>query len=131
MGEIDIASLRESVSDRVGDDVRAVVRYDAGDVESWLRQDVHQQYSERERKAVVDRTIVSQLGYQRLEDVFDTGALSAIIQRFDDSWIITYPDPCNQKAGLLLSIDRNGTTTMTDVEWCLEFLDEQTDAVPA
>ncbi|RQG97808.1 hypothetical protein [Natrarchaeobius chitinivorans] len=116
----------DAVYERVGEDLRVVIRYQPMDWGSVMRDDVREQYSRTETQALVDRTIVDQLSYRRQENAFDAGTLNAIARIFEEAWIVSCPDSVGQKSGLLVSIERNGdTATLSDVEWCIDFLEDE------
>ncbi|EMA36803.1 hypothetical protein [Halobiforma nitratireducens] len=118
----------DDVADRIGEDLRAVVRYEATDFESILREDVRSEYSGTELRSIVDRTIVTQLSAARDEETFRAGDLEGIVRAFDDAWFLAVPDPIDPKAGVLISVDRHGESASDgDIEWCLSYLEE---AVP-
>lgn len=111
---------------RVGEDLRVVTRYEAGDFETVMRDDVRRQYTEGEDQRIVDEAIVDQLSLRREEGAFKTGGLRAIVRAFDDAWVMSWPDPLDGKSGIIVSIQRDGdVATMDDVEYCIRFLDDR------
>lgn len=126
-----LESVWDTVTDRVGTDLRAVVRYGPTETDSKIRRDVRRQYTTDELRDLVDRTIVEQLGYRRNQEAVEAGDLTAVVRVFEEAWIVSCPDPTDRKCGVLLSIDRDGDqTTMADLEWCLEYVRrEVVDAV--
>ena len=126
MSEEALDPIWEAVSDRIGDDLRAVVRYGPGNTESRLRADVRDRYSDREMRTLVDYTIINQLSYRRQQDAFDAGELTGVVQRFEEAWVVSRPDSLERKSGVLVSIDRGGDAAVDEVEWCLEYLEGRT-----
>ncbi|ARS89100.1 hypothetical protein [Natrarchaeobaculum aegyptiacum] len=114
------------LTDRIGDDLRAVIRYGPTESESKLRPDVRRRYSTDALRDLVDRTIVAQLGHRRAQQTVAAGDLTAVVRVFEDAWIVSCPDPADRKCGVLLSIDRDGDqTTMADLEWCLGYVEQE------
>lgn len=120
-----VDTVWDAVVGRVGDDLRVVTRYEAGDFETRMREDVRAAYTTSEDRVVVDETIIDQLSRPRTERAFRAGVLRAVVRVFDDAWILSWPSPTDPKAGVIVSIQRDGAATMGDVEWCLDYLDEE------
>lgn len=126
MNDIHPRSIWDDVSDRIGEDLRAVVRYEATDFEPVLREDVRTEYSGSELQAVVDRTIITQLSVDRDTDAFRAGEFSGFVRAFDDAWFLSVPDPVEPKSGVLVAVDRDGADLRNDdLEWCLDYLEER------
>ncbi|MEY7851999.1 hypothetical protein AB7C87_22670 [Natrarchaeobius sp. A-rgal3] len=122
----------DAVYDRIGDDLRAVIRYQPRDWESVMRDDVRERYAQRDTQAIVDQTIVGQLSYGRQESAFESGSLNALVQVFEDAWIVSCPDSTGRKSGVLISIERDGeAATMADVQWCIDLLEQGVDRLVA
>lgn len=112
--------------ERVGGDLRAVTRYDTREFETRMREDVRERYSESEDRAIVDDTIVRQLGLFDTERRFDAGRLEANLNVFERAWVLAWPDHLPSKSGLIVSIQRDGErATIQDVENCLGYLSEE------
>lgn len=91
-----------------------------------MRDDVRTQYSSIDDSRIVDDTILSQLVAADTEDSFKTGELQGIVRIFDDAWILAWPDANSKKSGVIVSIQRDSEqTSMADIEWCVEYLDEE------
>ncbi|THE65167.1 hypothetical protein D8Y22_08080 [Salinadaptatus halalkaliphilus] len=116
-------SIWDAVADRVDDDLRAVVCYGPVESDSAVRDDIEDRYTVRDGRTVVDHTIVDQLRYKRHEDAVEAGSLTAVLKVFEDAWVVSCPDSFERKSGVLVSIDRNGSTEIDDIGWCLEYLE--------
>jgi len=112
--------------ERVAEDLRVVTRYEAREFEIRMREDVRERYTDREDRAIVDDTIVRQLGLFDTERRFDAGELEANVNVFERAWVIAWPDHLPSKSGVIVSIQRDGdAATLADVEACLDYLDEE------
>jgi hypothetical protein len=60
--------------ERVGDDLRVVTRYETREFETRMREDVRERYTADEGRAIVDDTIVRQLGLFDTERRFEAGS---------------------------------------------------------
>ncbi|RQH01281.1 hypothetical protein [Natrarchaeobius oligotrophus] len=117
-------TIWDTIYERVGEDLRAVIRYEPTNSESVMRDDVRSQYEPDGTRAIVDQTIVSQLNDRRQESAFDVGRLNAVVRVFEDAWIVSCPETVARKSGVLVSIDRNGdAASVTDLEWCIRYLE--------
>jgi hypothetical protein len=115
----------EDVSERVGNDLRGIIRYQALDYEARVRDDVKRLYSEADERNVVDDTIITQLRYPSVESSYRAGTLLAQMRVFEVAWILSWADESSTKSGVIVSIQRNGEcATFEDVEWCIQYLDE-------
>ena len=118
--------LWEAVAERVGDDLRGVVRYAPTEFEVRLRDDVRDRYGSEDRVAVVDDTIVNQLSLANAESAYKAGRVEGFVRVFEEAWVLAWPDGSPGKSGVLVSIERTGSTaSMDDVEWCLRYLDRE------
>jgi len=115
----------DDLHERVGDDLRTVVQYDARSSAVKFRPDVREQYELDERQQILDDAIVQQLSFSDQESVFKTGELKSFVRVFDEAWVLTWRDPSNVKAGFLISIQRDGDATMEDVEYCIQYLNDE------
>jgi hypothetical protein len=112
--------------ERVGDDLRAVTRYESREFETRMREDVRERYTDDEDRAIVDDVIVRQLGLLDTERRFDAGRLEANVNVFEHAWVIAWPDGLPSKSGFIVSIQRGGdATTIEDVEACIGYLNEE------
>jgi len=112
--------------ERVDEDLRVVTRYEAREFETRMREDVRERYTDREDRAIVDDTIVRQLGLFDTQRRFDAGELEANLNVFERAWVIAWPDDLPSKSGFIVSIQRDGdAATLADVEACLDYLDEE------
>ena len=119
-------TIWDALHERLGPDLRTVVRYDATGYTSRNRADVDELYDDEEGRRIVDQSIITQLSQQDLSAHLKTGDLEAVVRVFGDAWILTWPDPLEGKSGVYVSIEREGdTATMADVEWCLEYLETE------
>ncbi|QIB75874.1 hypothetical protein GL213_02740 [Halogeometricum borinquense] len=114
------------VTERVGDDLRAVTQYEATSFATRMREDLRDVYDADDNQTIVDDTIVTLLSGRDSERTLETGEFRAFVRVFDDAWILTWVDGLPKKSGFLISIERDGeTATMNDVEWCIQYLDEE------
>lgn len=118
------------VGDRVGDDLRVVTRFDGSDFETRMREDIREQYTESEDRRVVDDTILKHLSLSDTESRFKTGEVHGLVRVFEEAWILSWGDETGAKAGLIVSMDRDGDeATMDDVDWCVDYLNEEVQRV--
>lgn len=109
------------VSERVGDDLRVVTRYDGGRFDTRMRDDVRRLYTAAEDQRVVDDTVVDQLRVRDVAERFRAGPLRAHVLVFEEAWILAWPS--GSKSGVIVSLQRDGgTATAADVEWCIDYL---------
>jgi hypothetical protein len=120
-----VDTVWDDLYDRLGDDLRTVVRYEASTSESKFRPDVREQYERAEREQIRNDTIVQQLGLAEQGSVFKTGELESLVRVFEDAWVLTWRDPSNVKAGFLVSIQRDRDATMNDVDETIRYLDRE------
>lgn len=120
-----VTKVWDAVSDRVDDNLRVVTWYDAEAFETRMRPDIREQYTADEDRVVVDDTIVTQLSLPETENAFKTGRLQALVRVFDDAWVVSWTDSLPKKSGFLISVQRHGEVTMDDIEWCLQYLDDE------
>lgn len=110
----------------MGGDLRVVTRYESLEFETRMREDVRERYTEHEDRAIVDDTIVRQLGLFDTQRRFDAGELEANVHVFERAWVVAWPDHLPGESGFIVSIQRDGdTATVADVESTLEYLDEE------
>ncbi|WP_435125626.1 hypothetical protein [Halobaculum sp. D14] len=119
----------DDVSARVGDDLRAVTRYDVDGYETRKRGDVEPQYSDREKREMIDDTIVTQLNLADTETAFKAGELHALVRVFDEAWVVSWTDRLPKKSGVMVSIQRGSDATMADVEWVVDYLETGGDGL--
>ncbi|WP_136717576.1 hypothetical protein [Halorientalis salina] len=116
----------DELYDRVGADLRCVVQFEATSSEAKFRDDVREAYELSERQHILDETIVQQLSFSDQGEEFHAGQLRSFVRVFDSAWILTWRQPSDQKAGFLVSIQRDGdVATMNDVEDCIQYLNEE------
>lgn len=121
-----VEQIWEDVYARVGGDLRAVARYGPQDFETRKRDDVREQYTPEEDRVVIDDTIIKQLNLADTESAFKTGRLHGLVRTFDDAWILSWPDHLPGKSGVIVSIQRDGSTaSMDDVDWCVRYLEDE------
>jgi hypothetical protein len=129
MGDEIVDAVWADLHDRVGDDLRTVVHYDPASSAVKFRPDVEDKYGADERQRIRDDTIVQQLNFSDQESVFEVGDLTSLVRVFDEAYVLTWRDPSNAKAGFLVSIQRDGdTATMDDVEYCIQYLDDEVES---
>lgn len=103
----------------LGEDLRVVTRYDGMDYDTVMREEIREQYSANEDRAIIDDTIVKQLGFRNTEGAFKTGRLEAVVRVFEDAWVASIPDRIGAKSGFIVSVERGGAATMDDVDECI------------
>lgn len=109
----------------LGEDLRVVTRYESTEFETKMRDDVRARYTREEDRAVVDDTIIKQLGFDETEEAFKTGQLHALVRVFNNAWIVSWADDLASKSGIIVSIQRGSTTSMNDVEGCIQYLETE------
>lgn len=121
-----VTKIWEDVSERVGDDLRVVTWYDAGTFETRMRDDIRAMYTADEDRAIVDDTIIKQLGFRDTKNAFKSGELDGVVRIFDEAWVLSWIHDRSTKSGVIVSIQRNGeTASMDDLEWCVRYLDAE------
>ena len=126
MTESLVTRIWDDVTERVGDDLRVVTRYGPQEFETRMRDDVRAEYTDDENQRVVDDTIITQLGLRDTKAAFNRRRLHGVVRVFDDAWVLSWTDDIPKKSGVLVSIQRDGTTaTMDDVDWCVRYLDDE------
>lgn len=126
MVSVSLDEVWNTVYEGVGEDLRVVTRYTASDFQTRMRDDVRKQYTSREDRAVVDDTIVKQLGLTDAESAFKAGKIQAFIRVFDDAYILSWPDGLPKKSGFIISVDRNGASaTLADLEECIQYFENE------
>lgn len=121
-----VERVRADLRERVGEDLRVVTRYESLEFETRMRTDVRERYTEREDRAIVDDTIVRQLGLSDTQRRFQAGELEANVHVFERAWVLAWPDHLPGKSGFIVSVQRDGdAATVADVEGTLEYLDEE------
>ncbi|WP_335998991.1 hypothetical protein [Halorientalis halophila] len=116
----------DELYERVQHDLRAVVRFTPTDYDGQLRSDVAETYDSDERERIIDETIIRQLGLTGEESDMKVGELSAFVRQFDRAWVISWREPDDVKSGFFVSIQRDGyDATMADVEYCIQYLNEE------
>lgn len=115
----------EVLFEKLGDDLRGVIRFQGTEYEAELREDVRQKYSSAEDRRVVDNAIINQLATPKTEEAYKTGELDAFVNVFDEAWVIILPMTIPSKSGYIVSVQRDGgTATMDDVDWTIDRLTE-------
>lgn len=121
-----VENVWDDVYERMGEDLRAVTRYDATDFDTRMRDDVRARYTSDEDQRIVDDTIINQLSLRHTEDAFKVGDLDATIRVFEEAWIVTWPDSLPKKSGFIISVEREGESTgLQDIDWILRYLDDE------
>jgi hypothetical protein len=120
MGDIDAGTIHAALADRLGTALRGVIRYDSGEFDHSLREDVAAQYSDDEIRTLVDNTIVHQLDAPAVESSFRLGSLEAVVRTFERSWVVRVAD--GPKQGCLFSVERDRSVTMAAVEDGIEIV---------
>jgi hypothetical protein len=80
------------------------------DYEAHMRDDVREQYTESDVQAFVDEAIVNQLGLEPKVDAVDLGPFHGVLRIFDDAWVFIWPDRLDEKSGVLVSLQRDGSS---------------------
>ena len=125
MGRLSAEELWERLHQKLGEDLRGVIRFDGTDREMVLRDDVREAYSAIEDRKVVDDAIISQLSAGDTQSTFKVGDLLGNVKIFEEAWVLQYPDSVPGKSGYIVSIQRTGgTASIADIEACLQVLSE-------
>jgi hypothetical protein len=127
MAEVSVDRIWDGITERVGDDLRGITRYEGTDLETRLREDVRDQYTRTEDKELVDNMIIDQLRLKETEIAFKTGQRHGLVRIFDEAWFLSWADSLEGKSGVVVSIQRNGTESMDVLEWCIRYLNEEID----
>ena len=123
MSDTDAEAIHAALADRLGTALRGVIRYDSGEIDHSLRDDVAGEYGDDEIRAFVDNTIVHQLDTPAVESSFRLGSLEAVVRTFERSWVVRVAD--GPKQGCLFSVERDRSATMAAVEDGIEIVQEQ------
>lgn len=123
MTSIPARRIWEPLHDRFGEDLRGVTRYEGTDYDAVMREDVRAMYADDDDQALVDETVVAQLGEDRIERILNVGPLVALVRVFDDAWLLSWPDPMGPKSGVIVFVDRESEVARNDgVEEVIEAL---------
>ena len=116
----------DAMYERVGEDLRGVTGYEGLEFETRFREDVRAEYDTRGEAEFVDRLVVDQISEREIERKIGVGDLHASIRLFDECWLICWFHPSDWKAGVVVSIQRDGPkATFDDVETCLDYLETE------
>lgn len=127
MSKVSVERIWDDLTEKVGDDLRGVTRYEGRDLETKLREDVREQYSRSEDRKLVDNLIIDQLRFEETEAAFKTGHRRGIVRIFEKAWFLSWSDSTEGKSGFIISIQRNSTASMDVIEWCLQYLNTEID----
>lgn len=120
-------TLWDVVHEELGEDLRGVCRYEGIDAEFILRDDIRSQYSESERRSVVDTAITNQISAPTIVRALKAGALDATVHVLEDAWVLVYSDVLPGKSGYLISADRHTSDdAMQQAGTCIELLSAET-----
>jgi hypothetical protein len=72
-----------------------------------MREDVRGRYTDSDDQRIVDETVVQQLSSPNIEDAVDVGRLEAVVNVFEDAYVVRVPTPPRPKAGYIVSLDRD------------------------
>lgn len=128
MGQLGGEVIYDALSDRLGCDLRGVVRYDGRTVDSALRSDVRAEYTDAEIREFVDETIVRQLQRPRAEQVLKLGAIEAVVRVYEQAWVVRIPVGRSRKHGCLVSVERAGDVTLAALEAVIATVEAETAA---
>lgn len=120
MASEDAGPVWDALSDRFGDALRAVVRYDGFDYDAVTRSDVRERYDDDDALKLVNDVVVNQLILADSADFFRAGRYRAFVRMFDDAWVITRPDDPATKSGFVVSVERGEGESTVDVEQCIQ-----------
>lgn len=119
-----VDSVWNELHDRLGSDLRAVTGYDGIEFETRKRDDVQKSYTRTEDAQLIDQTVIGQLSERQMVEKFKSGDLHATIRVFDQTWVLTWLPPGDWKAGVLVSIQRDGPqATFEDLQYCIEYME--------
>lgn len=111
--------LKEYCSERIGDDLRAVIGYtDQGIETTYFRDDVTLAVEDLSMDALHNPILAFQRSVWKLTDMFEHfGPPQASMQAYEDKLVFTFP--INRKEGIFVSVDRKElyiTDLFTDLE---------------
>jgi hypothetical protein len=124
---IDVDEVWREISETTGTALRAVTWYDQDGFETRMRDDVRSKYSNREDQRVVDQVVLNQLLSKDIENAFKCGPLTGTVHIFEDAWILVQADPEFRKQGLIVSIDRDDSMTMADLDASFSYVRERVE----
>jgi hypothetical protein len=105
--------------DRYGEALRTVIRYHPTDFEAQMRADLRSQYSDDDVQSFVDEVIVNYLNLGTQSGAADLGEFHGTVRIFEDVWVFSWPDQPDEKAGFLITLDRDssvGVEAATEIE---------------
>lgn len=111
--------------DRYGESLRAVIRYHPTEFEAQLRADLRSRYSDDDIQTFVDEAIVNYLNLGEQSESADTGEFRGTVRIFDDVWLFSWPDGPDEKAGFLITLDRDGSVGIEAATEIETFLTEE------
>ena len=120
MSELQASELYDSLRPTVGAPLRGVIRYRGTTVDSELRADVRDSYTDEELRAFVDDSIVHQLSQPDGERALKLGKIEGVVRVYEDAWVFRMSLGRDLKRGCLISIDRDGDASLSVVEECDE-----------
>ena len=97
-------ALTDFLQTRVGDHLRSVLRYDENGGEFLhLRDDVADQYSDREMDQIVQDARLEAVDKPHQEDLYAHGRLNCTVRCFDDGVEIHFPS--DETSGAVVALD--------------------------
>lgn len=117
-------ALTEFLTDRVGDHLRSVLRYDEDGGELvYVRDDVAERYSTAEIKRVFQDVRLEGMGKPHQEDLYDHGSLNCTVRSFDDAVEMYFPR--DETTGVAVSLDGEVfAINNTFIGKCIELVEE-------
>lgn len=117
---VETRDVWNALHEQFDDDLRAVIRYDGEDMESIKRDDIREQSMPLDDREIVDGIIVRHLNVADDVSRFRVGSLDAIVRVFENAHVISRPDSVDEKAGFVVSIDRDCSVSVEEVVELLE-----------
>lgn len=117
---VETRDVWNALHEQFDDDLRAVIRYDGEDMESIKRDDIREQSMPLDDREIVDGIIVRHLNVADDVSRFRVGSLDAVVRVFENAHVISRPDSVDEKAGFVVSIDRDCSVSVEEVVELLE-----------
>lgn len=123
MSETPPEALTEFLSERVGDHLRSVIRYDEDGADLvYARDDVAADYSDAELERVFRDVRLESVGKPHQEDLYDHGRLNCTVRCFEDGVEIHFAR--DETSGTAVSLDPEVFVAHnTFVGKCIELMD--------
>ena len=103
------------LTERFGDDVRIVTYYDGDIYEIRIRNDLQEQYSTANKRAIVRNVMEEKLDVIEQESIFDVGEFGCNVRVFEDAYVLH--SQFDDRRGTIISMEREANLpTISTIE---------------